>query len=374
MLPARVEKYQNSWLDELCLTGEIGWGRIFPPKRDPERSRPMASLTRVAPVSIFLREDIGWLTARSPVLDPQTLSSPAQELFELLTARGAMFAADLLSATRLLPAQLDDVLGELITQGFVTADGFGGLRRLIASKSSTNGRDSHGLRRGAVRTRQSTSGVGRWSLWRTVVDPAVAPETLTEQWAWQLLRRWGVMFRDLLTREAGAPQWWELVQIYRRLEARGEIRGGRFITGVSGEQFALGDTIRTLRQLRDEPGQQELVVISAADPLNLVGILTQHPRVISTASNRVAYLNGKPLAALQGGEVLRFTDIPREVEKLLAEKFRLEFMEDAVVTAEVAPPEPSPPPVAPSAKSDSKPRDRKPKRTYPTSIPRPRIS
>ena len=182
------------------------------------------------------------------------------------------------------------------------------------------------------------------------------------------------MFRDLLTREAGAPQWWELVQIYRRLEARGEIRGGRFITGVSGEQFALGDTIRTLRQLRDEPGQQELVVISAADPLNLVGILTQHPRVISTASNRVAYLNGKPLAALQGGEVLRFTDIPREVEKLLAEKFRLEFMEDAVVTAEVAPPEPSPPPVAPSAKSDSKPRDRKPKRTYPTSIPRPRIS
>ena len=374
LLPARVEKYQNSWLDELCLTGEIGWGRIFPPKRDPERSRPMASLTRVAPVSIFLREDIGWLTARSPVLDPQTLSSPAQELFELLTARGAMFAADLLSATRLLPAQLDDVLGELITQGFVTADGFGGLRRLIASKSSTNGRDSHGLRRGAVRTRQSTSGVGRWSLWRTVVDPAVAPETLTEQWAWQLLRRWGVMFRDLLTREAGAPQWWELVQIYRRLEARGEIRGGRFITGVSGEQFALGDTIRTLRQLRDEPGQQELVVISAADPLNLVGILTQHPRVISTASNRVAYLNGKPLAALQGGEVLRFTDIPREVEKLLAEKVRLEFMEDAVVTAEVAPPEPSPPPVAPSAKSDSKPRDRKPKRTYPTSIPRPRIS
>ncbi|MDB5336302.1 MAG: cshB [Planctomycetaceae bacterium] len=375
LLPARVEKYQPTWLDELCLTGEIGWGRIFPPKRDPDRSRPMASLTRVAPVSIFLREDIVWLTARSPVLDPQTLSSPAQELFELLTARGAMFAADILSATRLLPAQLDDVLGELITQGFVTADGFGGLRRLIASKSSTNGRDSHGLRRGAVRTRQSTSGVGRWSLWRTAADPALAPESLTEQWAWQLLRRWGVMFRDLLTREAGAPQWWELVQVYRRLEARGEIRGGRFITGVAGEQFALGDTIRTLRQLRDEPGEQELVVISGADPLNLVGIITQHPRVISTASNRVAYLNGKPLAALQGGEVLRFSDIPREIEKVLAEKFRLEFMEDSVLAPEVTPPavDNVPPPVPPSV-----PRDSKPKRAsgprYPNSIPRPRIS
>ncbi len=380
LLPARVERYQPEWLDELCLTGEIGWGRIFPPKRDPERSRPMASLTRVAPVSIFLREDIVWLTARSPVLDPQTLSSPAQELFELLTARGAMFAADLLAATRLLPAQLDDVLGELITQGFVTADGFGGLRRLIASKSSTNGRDSHGLRRGVVRTRQSSSGVGRWSLWRTAADPAVPQENLTEQWAWQLLRRWGVMFRDLLTREAGAPQWWELVQVYRRLEARGEIRGGRFITGVSGEQFAIGDTIRTLRQLRDEPGEQELVVISGADPLNLVGILTQHPRVISTASNRVAYLNGKPLAALQGGEVLRFTDIPRELEKVLAEKFRLEFMEDAILVPEAAPTESRPPVVeSPPATPPSVPRSSsKPKRAngpkYPNKIPRPRIS
>ena len=387
LLPARIEKYQPAWLDELCLTGEIGWGRLFPPRRDPDRSRPLASLTRVAPISIFLREDIAWLTARSPVLDPQTLSSPAQELVELLTARGAMFAADLLAATRLLPAQLDDVLGELITQGFVTADGFGGLRRLIASKSSGNGRDAHGLRRGTVRTRQSTSGVGRWSLWRTTLDSALAAETLTEQWAWQLLRRWGVMFRDLLTREAGAPQWWELVQVYRRLEARGEIRGGRFITGVAGEQFALGDTIRALRQQRDEPGQQELVVISGADPLNLVGILSPHPRVSSTASNRIAYLNGKPLAALQGGEVLRFEDISPEIEKALAEKFRVEFLEDANVALDAIPTAASPPPLpAPPAATqipseaprETKPRDPQLQRTtrpkYPNSIPRPRIS
>ena len=197
------------------------------------------------------------------------------------------------------------------------------------------------------------------------------------------------MFRDLLTREAGAPQWYELVQIYRRLEARGEIRGGRFIAGVAGEQFALGDSIRSLRQLRDDVPQGELVVITAADPLNLVGILTEHPRVISTASNRVAYWNGKPLAALQGGEVLRFADIPPEIEKTLADKFRLEFIGDAdpiavppPITTETAVAMPVPSPAAPMAPA-APPREA-PKRTiskkaatgptYPNGIPRPRIS
>ncbi len=384
LLPARIEKYQSEWLDELCLAGEVGWGRLFPPKRDPDRSRPMASLTRVAPVSVFLREDISWLTVSSPDLDPQSLSSPGQELLELLTARGAMFAADILGATRFLPAQLDDILGELITQGFVTADGFGGLRRLIAEKSSSNSRDSHGLRRGAVRTRKSNSGVGRWSLWRTQPADGLTTEASNEQWAWQLLRRWGVMFRDLLTREQGAPKWFELVQIYRRLEARGEIRGGRFISGVSGEQFALGDTVRNLRRLRNEAPEQELIVVSAADPLNLVGILTVHPRVISTASNRVAFWNGKPLAALQGGEVLRFADIPREIEKVLADKFQKELFSDnepefEIPAAVVATPPPAP---ATSSQDESpsgaKVNERKAKRAtgpnYPNRIPRPRIS
>ena len=126
---------------------------------------------------------------------------------------------------------------------------------------------------------------------------------IAEDWAWQLLRRWGVVFRDLLTREFGTPAWFELLQVLRRLEARGEIRGGRFITGVAGEQFALPDTIRQLRQLRDEVPPQEILVISAADPLNLIGILTKHDRIPSTASNRVAYLDGHPVASLQAEEV-----------------------------------------------------------------------
>lgn len=392
ILPGRVDKYQSEWLDELCLAGEIGWGRLYPPKRDPERSRPMASLTRVAPISLFLREDLAWLTAQSPALDPLTLSTPAQEVFELLTARGAMFASDLLVNTRLLPTQLDDVLGELITQGFVTADGFGGLRRLIAEKSSTNGRDSYGLRRGAVRTRQSNSGVGRWSLWRAPSAAALATDAaaLTEQWAWQLLRRWGVMFRDLLTRESGTPNWFDLVQIYRRLEARGEVRGGRFIAGVSGEQFALGDTVRTLRRLRDEPGERELVVVTAADPLNLVGILTPHARVISTASNRVAYWNGRPIAALQSGEVIQFGTIPKEIEPILADKFRMELMHERIepeVASDVNPTPSDPieattvttPAVAKNevtapARKDTKKPAKQSGPNYPNRIPRPRIS
>ena len=135
-----------------------------------------------------------------------------------------------------------------------------------------------------------------------------------EQWAWQLLRRWGVVFRDLLVREPGAPAWFDLLQVYRRLEARGELRGGRFIVGVAGEQFALGDTVRQLRALRDAGDQREWAVISAVDPLNLVGILTGEARVPSTASNRVVYLDGRPVAALIGGEVQSLAQLAPEHE------------------------------------------------------------
>jgi ATP-dependent Lhr-like helicase len=162
-------------------------------------------------------------------------------------------------------------------------------------------------------------GAGRWSLWR---PPTAASETIggpdsgrghvVEQWAWQLLRRWGVIFRDLLVREAGAPRWYELLQIYRRLEARGEIRGGRFIAGVAGEQFGTADTVGQLRALRDKDVLKQLTIVSGADPLNLVGIVTEHPRVPSFASNRVAYLDGRPIAALKADEIVWFSQPDRD--------------------------------------------------------------
>jgi ATP-dependent Lhr-like helicase len=336
LLPLRVENYQLEWLDELCLTGEVGWGRLFPPPRNPEKSRPIASLTRVAPVSFFLREDAPWLGFRSPELDLEGLSSPAKQVYELLTARGAMFAADLLTATRMLNDHLDDALGELVSRGVLTADGFAGLRGLVGEKPTA----ARKLNRQKVERKRATKGaIGRWSI-RTAANslsrlndspnetstsnppPPDRSKRAAEDWAWQLLRRWGVVFRDLLLREDGAPTWFELLQVLRRLEARGEIRGGRFIAGVAGEQFALADSVQQLRRLRDEGGKHEIVIISGADPLNLVGIITRQERVPRTASNRVAYLDGVAVASLQGGEIRWLSDAPRDAIAKVQERLR----------------------------------------------------
>jgi ATP-dependent Lhr-like helicase len=264
-------------------------------------------------LSLFLRGDLGWLRTTPAEPDPATLSTPGRQVLELLSQEGAMFAADLLGETRMLPQQLTDVLGELVSQGLVTADGFAGLRALVRREDPAPATAAGGL----PRRRTPLAGAGRWSLWRsrnsrvsetTGTPPASpSPARLTKEdvtaWAWQLLRRWGIVFRDLLEREPGAPSWFELLQVLRRLEARGEIRGGRFITGVGGEQFAVGDTVRQLRQLRDEGPRQELVVLTAADPLNLVGIVTPHDRVPATASNRVVLLDGVPVVSVVGREI-----------------------------------------------------------------------
>ncbi|MEX2286242.1 MAG: DEAD/DEAH box helicase [Planctomycetaceae bacterium] len=381
VLPARIDAYRPEMLDELCLTGEVTWGRLYPTPRDPERARPMAAMTRIIPVSLMLRDDVEWLSAtREPIADDR-LSSPAQQVLDVLAKEGALFPADLLSRTDLLSAQLDEALGELVARGRVTADGFGGLRRMIADRRSNSPRRR---RPGVGRKRGSSGGSGRWSVWRTPqsIDREPAEQRdLVEHWAWQLLRRWGVVFRDLWARESGAPRWFELLQVYRRLEARGEIRGGRFIASVAGEQFALGESVRKLRKLRDEAtgsmrtlaqdaatrgrgdagtggkpesprhpvaasprlipardtlpavestcdgdGERdgfELVVLSAADPLNMAGILTDAPRIPATASNRIAYLNGIAVAAKQGGEWKTLNEFPAELAAVISERFGL---------------------------------------------------
>ncbi|MBC7968399.1 MAG: DEAD/DEAH box helicase, partial [Fuerstia sp.] len=316
ILPLRVTGYRAELLDELCLTGEVGWARFFPPPRNPDKSRPMASLTRVAPVSIFLREDLPWLASRAPALEVEGLSSPAAQLLEILTSGGAMFGTDLQAETRMLRDHLDDALGELVSRGLITADGFSGLRGLVAEKPTTSRRSNRGR---AERIRIVRPAVGRWSVTRqpTTSDDTADAKNSTHDgntdWAWQLLRRWGIVFRDLLSNEDGAPAWFELLQVFRKLEARGEIRGGRFITGVAGEQFALADTVQKLRQLRDEGPQEELVLITAADPLNLVGVLSKHDRVPRVASNRVAWLDGIPIAVVRGGNPEILNTAPEEL-------------------------------------------------------------
>jgi len=371
ILPLRVAEYKREWLDELSLTGEVTWGRLYPPARDPEKARPNASLTRVAPVSICLREDLPWLLATAAETPLEALGSQAQEVVQILGQRGAVFATDLLQWCRMLPSQLDDVLGELVTRGWVTSDGFSGLRSLIRDGDRESGHSS-GRGPKVVRHRRNAS-VGRWTLWReetrderrevkastevgrahlpVLVEQLSRSSTLTpnpslggrgepegkpagshlsslvshpsstEQWAWQLLRRWGVVFRDLLNREPGAPRWWELLQVYRKLEARGEIRGGRFVSGVAGEQYALGDTIRELRQLKEQPGSGEMLVISACDPLNLIGILGDATRVPSLASNRIALFNGKPVGYFQG-DVQLLPSCPKSLAPYISAQLR----------------------------------------------------
>ena len=348
ILPARVENYRPEWLDELCLGGEVAWGRLYPPRVDPDKGKPMSGVTRVVPVSLFLRGDLPWLDAVGHVFNVperktghvenvphEMLNSSAEDLAALLRTRGAMFLTDLLRESRLLPAHLEDGLGELVSRGLVTADGFSGLRQLISDASRTSSRGANRGRPGLLRQRGVAGSVGRWSLWResatlNAQPPALSSQEVIEQWAWQLLRRWGVMFKDLLARESGAPSWWELLQVYRRLEARGEIRGGRFISGVAGEQFSMSESIRQLRLLRDgsqirEPDSEsqatgrEFVLISAADPLNLVGVLDDQPRVPSTAAHRLVYLDGRCVGTMIADEKLLSPSLSNECRPVVVE-------------------------------------------------------
>jgi ATP-dependent Lhr-like helicase len=390
ILPLRISPYRGEWLDELCLTGEAAWGRLYPPPRDPQKSRPMASITRVAPVSIFLRDDLSWLAGADDESVPD-LSSPAQQVLELLHSGGAMFATDLLAESGLLPAQLDDVLGELVSRGLLTSDGFAGLRNLVrvtagGESSPTNG---HGPK--TVRRRRSTSSAGRWSLWRRQqAIGAISPDAprghranpakndsrsvfreVVEHWAWQLLRRWGVVFKDLLRRESGAPAWYELLQVYRRLEARGEIRGGRFVAGVAGEQFALGDTVRELRRLRDEPAGSEVIVVSAADPLNLVGVIDGEDRIAASASNRVAFVGGHAVAAIQAGELSWLRDCGVGVQPRVLEQLGLQCERSDDPSLEMVPTQQFEGLTGPDGTAESRRRKRSRVRS---GIPRPRIS
>ena len=383
ILPARLDEYRPTWLDELCLTGEVGWGRLYPKPRDPERSRPMASVTRNAPVSLFLREDAGWLSVPSHLNPEEQLSTAAQSVLELLNRKGAMFAADLLAECRLMPTQIDDALGELVSRGLLTADGFAGLRSLVRiGDAASSTRQKRRRSPKVVRRRRSVGSTGRWSLREcdmaaredeSAQDESAQKESrrdIVEQWAWQLLRRWGVVFRDLLRREQGAPKWYELLQVYRRLEARGEIRGGRFVKNVGGEQFALGETVAELRRLRDAPAEDVVTVISAADPLNLVGIVSSGSRVPATSQNRIACLDGRPLAAVVGGEVRQLADCgPTIAEKIILALDGTSRQRDMAAEVESAEAEDA---------DDQQPADGQRRRRssprHPAGIPRPMIS
>ncbi|MBI3953154.1 MAG: DEAD/DEAH box helicase, partial [Chloroflexi bacterium] len=292
LLPTRVGHYLPSTLDRLCLSGEVVWGRLAQRGAPAEPATYQSALTRNAPVTLALREDLPWLLDERPAAGAP-LAGVARQVLDFLETRGASFAQDVVAGLTLLPSQVDEALWQLVAGGYVTADGFAALRGLISGASKRPPRHSPFRRRPRLPAQ-----AGRWSLLR----PLAAAADPVEARARQLLLRYGVVCRELLAREPLAPPWRALLGCYRRLEARGEIRGGRFVAGLVGEQFALPEAVEALRRLRSAPPQGELVALSACDPLNLVGILTPGARVPALPGNRVVMRDGVPVASLAGGE------------------------------------------------------------------------
>lgn len=273
-----MARYSPEYLDELCLAGEVMWGRLSPhPAFESEEAPRHVRPTRVAPLALFLREDAGWLMAAGRDGAP-TLSGAAAEVLETLTRRGASFFADLARATGRLASEVEDALWELVAAGLVTGDGFDNLRALMDPKRRRGeGRGRHARPRNAA---------GRWALLGDGQRREQAPAV--PEFARQLLARWGVIFRDLLARETLAPPWRELLIELRRMEARGEIRGGRFASAFVGEQFALPEALDLLRAVRRAGETEGEIIVSTADPLNLAGILLPGPRVSALVAGSVA--------------------------------------------------------------------------------------
>jgi ATP-dependent helicase Lhr and Lhr-like helicase len=293
IFPARVTGYRREWLDEACLDGGIAWGRLSV-RADPDELPRRGGLapSRATPVTLTIRDDLPWLlqAARGDQRPAEPGPGSPGDVLAALRERGALFPPDLETMTGRLPAEVEEALWDGVARGLVTADGFRAVRTLFARRGMQNAPGRRRLRRGS---QLSSRTAGRWSL---LPEPAADcdPDDLAEAVAEQLAVRWGVVFRDLLARENLAVPWRDVLWALRRMEARGTISGGRFVAGFSGEQFAHPDAVGMLREIRKRPLTGETVVLSAADPLNLAGIVLPGPRIPALLTNSVSYTDGVP--------------------------------------------------------------------------------
>ncbi|HEV2828473.1 MAG TPA: DEAD/DEAH box helicase [Pyrinomonadaceae bacterium] len=377
LLPSRLVEYDPAWLDALCLSGEVVWARLTPPTTsrvattEPgnERARGAAPV-RNTPIALLQRKNFAiWNSVfPEPSLSEVEFSTTTRAVHDYLATRGASFFTDIVDGTRLLRAQVEEGLAELVANGLVISDSFAGLRALLTPASR---KTQAAARRKQRQPAYEMSSAGRWSLLNraagspnagsadilsavavtrgsspTVREGSVDPET-AEKIARIMLKRYGVVFKRLLEREGIALPWRVLLRIYHRLEARGEIRGGRFVAGISGEQFALPEAVGMLRAIRRtrtgamdfgfrspareteasslavgiQPGSdltgtetESLISVSAADPLNLVGIITPGGRLTAHTSNRILYRNGEPITVLESGESRFLVELSRTME------------------------------------------------------------
>jgi len=290
VLPARVARYEPAWLDELCLSGEVAWGRL---ERHESTRHAGRRLSGTVPITLLRRQNLGWMLEPRGGADEDALSAPARDVLAHLRASGASFTDEIAARVRRLRIEVEEALCELVSAGLVTGDGFAGLRSLLHSEKRKRSRS------GRARPLRAPIGTGRWALLDP--PPPPAPDDLLEARARQYARRYGIVFRDLLQREPGAPAWRELLRVYRRLEMRGELRGGRIVGSFVGEQFALPEALDALRAVRrDAPGGQ-VIRLSACDPLNLTGIITPGTRVPAMLGQWVSYRDGVPLAEERWG-------------------------------------------------------------------------
>jgi ATP-dependent helicase Lhr and Lhr-like helicase len=318
VLATRVEGYRREWLDELCLSGQVTWGRLSvrdtrdagdtanaPDTADardgahapllpgPVQRRSGMAPSRATPITLTIRDDLPWLlrAARGEAAPAEPGPGRTRDILDALADHGALFRSDLAAVTGRLPAEVEEALWEGVARGLVTADGFRAVRSLLR-RGGRNVPVRRGLRRGIGGAGAGSD--GRWSLLPT---PATAPDRdeLAEAVAEQLAARWGVVFRDLATRENLAVPWRDVLWALRRMEARGTIRGGRFVAGFSGEQFAHPDAVDVLRAVRKQRPAGQPVRISAADPLNLTAVILPGPRIPAIPSNSVTYIDGMVL-------------------------------------------------------------------------------
>ena len=300
---ARVEGYRPEWLDAACLSGDVAWGRLSIRSDDSESHRRSAATpSRATPVSFVVRADLDWLLQahRGGVTPNEPGPGAGYDILDCLRSHGALFDAQLAALSGRLPTEVEEGLWDGVARGLITSDGFDAVRSLLSARTRWARRQNQRRRRLRRGVQPTARAAGRWALFpgATATED---PDALAEAVAEQLLARWGVVFRDLLGRETLALPWREIQWALRRLEARGVIRGGRFVSGFSGEQFALPEAAETLRAVRRSDRSGETVRISGADPLNLSGNVVPGPRVPALRTNWVTYVDGLPAAGPNAG-------------------------------------------------------------------------
>ncbi len=323
IIPSRMVEYEPQWLDEHCRAGRVVWARLAARgaanAADSERGHGAAPI-RSTPITLLARRSVPQWTAMADPSDPAHLTSRARAVAEFIRERGASFFDEIAEHAGMLPVEVEDALAELVALGMVNSDSFAGLRVLLLPSGRRAKSTSYTVRRKRRLALFGMADAGRWALVRRPAAGAAGHnDEAVEHIVRTLLRRWGVIFWKLLGREADwLPPWRDVLMCCRRLEARGEIRGGRFVAGFSGEQYATPEAIGLLRDVRRKPPSQQYLSVSAADPLNLIGIITPGARLASLCGNRLLYRDGLPVATYAAEQIHFLQELP-ETERWQAQ-------------------------------------------------------